>query len=46
MTLGPARPMANLLPRNRPVPIAPPIAIMLIWPAVSFRCRPASRFEM
>src|SRR5450830_575185 len=29
---------------NSPVPMAPPMAIMLIWPEVSWRLRPSSRW--
>src|ERR1700676_3387533 len=34
MTAGPARRMVTLLPRNKPTPIAPPMAIMVscLWP--------------
>src|SRR5690606_5894153 len=35
--------MAKLLPRNRPVPMAPPMAIMPIWPEVRRRLSPCSR---
>lgn len=38
--------MAKALPMNRPVPMAPPMAIMLICAAESRRCRPCSRREM
>src|SRR4029077_17727721 len=44
MTTGPAVRTASALPRNNPVPIAPPMAIMPSWPAVSWResCSPCS----
>src|ERR1700722_8230971 len=44
MTPGPAVRTASALPRNSPVPIAPPMAIMPSWPAVSWResCSPCS----
>src|SRR5271166_1243402 len=44
MTPGPATRTASELPRNSPVPIAPPIAIMLSWPEVNCResCSPFS----
>src|SRR5436309_8099552 len=44
MTPGPATCTASELPRNSPVPIAPPIAIMLSWAEVSWResCSPFS----
>src|SRR5271170_4203765 len=44
MTPGPAMRTARALPRNRPVPMAPPIAIMLSWAEVSWRssCSPCS----
>src|SRR5580658_8044222 len=43
-TPGPAMRTASELPRKSPVPIAPPIAIILSWPAVSWRdsCSPFS----
>src|SRR5215471_7483752 len=44
ITEGPAKPMAKLLPRNSPVPIAPPMAIMLSCADVSPWCKPFSRF--
>src|SRR5260370_42508217 len=37
MTPGRGGCTASALPRNNPVPIAPPIAIMLSWPVVSWR---------
>src|ERR1700689_509182 len=44
MTPGPAVRTASALPRNNPVPIAPPMGIMPRWPAVSWResCSPCS----
>src|SRR5581483_1162415 len=36
-TAGPASPMVTLLPRNRPTPIAPPIASMLSCRCVRLR---------
>src|SRR5215472_5393461 len=42
-TAGPARLIANPLPRNSPVPIAPPIAIMAIRRALRVRRKPRSR---
>ena len=42
MTPGPARPMVTVLPRNRPTPIALPIAIMVIWRGTSLRRSPSS----
>ena len=44
MTPGPAMRTASELPRKSPVPIAPPMAIMLSWPVVSWResCSPCS----
>src|ERR1051326_4752406 len=44
MTPGPATRTASELPRKSPVPMAPPIAIMPSWPAVSCResCSPCS----
>src|SRR5262245_15665404 len=42
MTPGPARPIVTVLPRNSPTPIAPPIAIIVIWRELSRRCRPSS----
>src|SRR5580698_5070652 len=43
-TPGPAMRTASELPRKSPVPIAPPIAIILSWPAESWRdsCSPFS----
>ncbi|MNN95866.1 hypothetical protein D3C81_2147480 [compost metagenome] len=35
--------MAKVLPMKRPVPMAPPIAIMLIWAPVSCCRSPFSR---
>src|SRR6185503_19735391 len=42
ITPGPARRIVTLLPRNRPTPIAPPMAIMVscLWPRR--RCRPSA----
>src|SRR5579862_8659368 len=42
MTAGPAVRTASALPRNSPVPMAPPMAIMLIWRSLSLRARPCS----
>src|SRR5213080_897649 len=39
MTEGPARLTVTLLPRKRPTPMAPPIAIMDSCGSESFRCR-------
>src|SRR4029077_19852733 len=39
ITEGPARLMVTLLPKNRPTPMAPPIAIMESWRSVNWRCR-------
>src|SRR5260370_39699481 len=39
MTEGPARLMVTLLPKNRPTPMAPPMAIMDSWRSVSLRCK-------
>src|SRR5688572_12667197 len=38
--------MAMPLPMNRPVPMAPPRPIMVIWPLDSSLCRPLSRRAM
>src|SRR5579863_1555940 len=37
MTPGPARRIVTLLPRNRPTPIAPPMASIVSWRCVSLR---------
>src|SRR6186713_896024 len=42
MTPGPARRIVTVLPRNKPTPIAPPIAIIAIWRGTSLRRRPSS----
>src|SRR5262245_55246900 len=42
MTPGPARPIVTVLPRTRPTPIGPPIAIIVIWRELSRRCSPSS----
>src|SRR5215470_12362441 len=34
------------LPRKRPVPMAPPMAIMESWRGVKLRCSPSSRSRM
>src|SRR5712692_1890562 len=39
MTPGPASSMVTLLPRKRPTPMAPPMAIMVSCRALSRRCR-------
>src|SRR6267143_784019 len=38
MMPGPASSMVTLLPRNRPTPIAPPMAIIVSWREFSRRC--------
>ena len=43
MTPGPAVRTAIALPRNSPVPIAPPMAIMPSWRCESCRASPCSR---
>src|SRR6516165_8067959 len=42
-TAGPARLIAKPLPRNSPVPIAPPMAIMVMRRALRLRRKPRSR---
>src|SRR5262245_33412789 len=42
ITPGPARPIVTVLPRKRPTPIAPPIAIIVICRELRRRCRPSS----
>src|SRR5581483_2477123 len=42
MTPGPASAMVTLLPRKRPTPIAPPMAIMVSWRELRRRWRSAS----
>src|SRR6516162_8938147 len=44
MTAGPARRTVTLLPRNKPTPIAPPMAIMVSCLWLSRRCRPSPSF--
>src|SRR5215469_11741230 len=43
ITAGPASFTEIALPRNNPVPMLEPRAIMEIWAGVRLRCRPASR---
>src|SRR2546425_9554266 len=43
MTPGPTKRTEMALPRNRPVPMAPPMEIMESWREVRLRWRPASR---
>src|ERR1035438_4200297 len=42
ITAGPAREIADAVPRSRPVPMEPPTATMVICPAVSWWRRPDS----
>src|ERR1035441_2741098 len=42
ITAGPAREMADAVPRSRPVPMEPPTATIVICPAVSWWWRPDS----
>src|SRR5271169_2589490 len=42
MTAGPARRMVTLLPRNKPTPMAPPMAIMVSCLWLRRRCRPST----
>src|SRR5579864_7976146 len=42
MTAGPASRIVTLLPRNKPTPIAPPIAIMVSWRWLKRRCKPST----
>src|SRR5215472_13690427 len=44
ITAGPARRMVTLLPRNKPTPIAPPMAIMVSCLWLRRRCRPSASF--
>src|SRR5215470_282369 len=44
MTAGPANRMVTPLPRNKPTPIAPPMAIMVSCLWLSRRCRPSPSF--
>ena len=46
MTAGPARLIANPMPRKSPVPMAPPSAIIDSLLAFRDRCRPDSRSAM
>src|SRR5260370_16382128 len=39
MREGPARLRVTSLPKNRPTPMAPPMAIMDSWRSVSLRCK-------
>src|SRR6516225_11005 len=41
ITAGPARRMVTLLPRNKPTPMAPPIAIIVSCLWLKRRCRPS-----
>src|SRR4029077_4454829 len=40
MTAGPARRIVTLLPKNKPTPMAPPMAIMVSWRWPRRRWRP------
>src|SRR5579864_5481114 len=42
MTAGPARRMVTLLPKNKPTPMAPPIAIIVSWRCPRRRWRPST----
>src|SRR6266487_294922 len=42
MTPGPARPIVTVLPRNRPTPMALPMAIIVSWRGFRSRCSPSS----
>src|SRR5437660_8776997 len=42
MTAGPARRIVTLLPKNKPTPMAPPIAIMVSWRWPRRRWRPST----
>src|SRR5579864_8862721 len=42
MTAGPARRIVTLLPKNKPTPIAPPMAIMVSWRWPRRRWRPST----
>ena len=42
MTAGPARRMVTLLPKNKPTPMAPPMAIMVSWRWPRRRWRPST----
>src|ERR1700752_1972550 len=42
MTAGPARRIVTLLPKNRPTPMAPPMAIMVSWRCPRRRWRPST----
>src|SRR5712692_10176490 len=45
MTPGPASCTVTLLPRKRPTPMAPPMAIMVSWRWFNWRCRPSVSSE-
>ena len=45
ITAGPASSMAAAVPSSNPVPIEPPTATMVIWPALSWWRSPDSEFE-
>src|SRR6266576_6744212 len=42
MTAGPARRIVTLLPKNKPTPMAPPMAIMVSWRWPRRRWRPST----
>src|SRR5579864_7752670 len=42
MTAGPARRIVTLLPKNKPAPMAPPMAIMVSWRWPRRRWRPST----
>jgi hypothetical protein len=42
MTAGPARRIVTLLPKNKPTPMAPPMAIMVSWRWLRRRWRPST----